>query len=301
MVDLTELRPPVEDGPWPPMTHLPPLRTSPLRGATTWTGLTYAQVPGFRPMVLDLHVPDSGGPAPVVMWVHGGGWAEGDRRLVPLQWGQQRLFQKLVDAGFAVATPDHRLIEEVAPDDMVRDLVAAVRYLRTYAADLRLDGDRLALWGDSAGAHLAALAGLAGSAERPDPHFLGRSGVGRGRTDVSSIIWWYGAADLTVLPDLTESLWRGVDPDAREWLAMAYSPVTHGRADSPPMLIMHGDSDTMSPLDQAVRLHDAARAAGAWSRLVVVPGAEHVFLGADIEAQWQVAIDFLGDTIGPRA
>ena len=261
MVDLTELRPPVEDGPWPPMTHLPPLRTSPLRGATTWTGLTYAQVPGFRPMVLDLHVPDSGGPAPVVMWVHGGGWAEGDRRLVPLQWGQQRLFQKLVDAGFAVATPDHRLIEEVAPDDMVRDLVAAVRYLRTYAADLRLDG----------------------------------------RTDVSSIIWWYGAADLTVLPDLTESLWRGVDPDAREWLAMAYSPVTHVRADSPPMLIMHGDSDKMSPLDQAVRLHDAARAAGAWSRLVVVPGAEHVFLGADIEAQWQVAIDFLGDTIGPRA
>ena len=91
------------------------------------------------------------------------------------------------------------------------------------------------------------------------------------------------------------------DPDAREWLAMAYSPVTHVRADSPPMLIMHGDSDKMSPLDQAVRLHDAARAAGAWSRLVVVPGAEHVFLGADIEAQWQVAIDFLGDTIGPRA
>ena len=297
-VDIRELRAPVEHGPWPPLTHLPPLSFEPLRGARSWTGLTYAQVPGFRPLVLDLHVPLTTRPAPLVMWVHGGGWSEGDRRLVPLQWGQQELFQRLIDAGIAVATPDHRLIGEAAPDDMVRDLVAALRYVRHYALDLGLDVDRVAVWGDSAGAHLASLVGLAGSAARPDPHFLGRLGVGAGRTDVAAIIWWYGASDLTVLPDLTESLWRGVDSEARDWLAMAYSPVSHLRADSPSMLIMHGDQDSLAPLEQATRLHERARAVGARSRLIVVPGADHVFVGADIGVQWQAAIDFLQESLG---
>lgn len=282
------------------MTHLPPLRAEPLTGATSWTGLTYAQDVGFRPMVLDLHVPQRDQLAPVVMWVHGGGWSEGDRRLVPLQWGQQELFQRLVDSGFAVATPDYRLVGEVAPDEMVHDLVAAIRYLRRYAGELGLDPDRVAVWGDSAGAHLVTLAALAGSAPEPDPHFLGDLGVGSGRTDVRAIVWWYGASDLTVLPDLVENLWRGVDPAAREWLAMAYSPVTHVRADSPPMLIMHGDRDSLAPLEQAITLYEKARSLGAPSELVVVPGAEHVFLGTDIGQQWQRAIDFLGGHLGMR-
>ncbi len=294
-VDITELRPPVESGDWPAMTHLPPLHSAPLRGATSWTGVTYAQVPGFRPLVMDLHVPQGISSPPVVVWVHGGGWSEGDRRLVPLQWGQQELFQRVVDAGIALATVDYRLVGEVAPDDMVRDLVAALRYVRHFAADLGIDPERVAIWGESAGAHLAALAGLAGSADRPDPHFLGRLGVGAGRTDVAAIIWWYGVSDLAPLPDLAESLWRGVDSDAREWLAMAYSPVTHLGPTSPPLLIMHGDADGVAPVDQALRFHDRALAVGASSRLVLVPGADHVFLGADLTAQWQVAIDFLAE------
>ena len=111
-MDVRDLRPPVEDGPWPPPAWFPPLDHPPLEGARTWTGLSYAMVDGYRPMVLDLHVPTAVESPPVVMWVHGGGWREGDRRLVPLQWGQQRFFQRLLDAGFAVATPDYRLVAE---------------------------------------------------------------------------------------------------------------------------------------------------------------------------------------------
>ena len=301
-MDIRDLRPPVEDGPWPPLTQLPPMTFEPLARATSWQQLIYAQGGGFRPLLMDVHVPATPRPAPVVLWVHGGGWGEGDRRLVPLQWGQQEFFQQFVDAGIAVATCDYRLIAEAPVEAMVQDIVAAIRYLRRYAGELALDADRVAVWGDSAGSHLSSLAALAGSAPDPDPAILGSQGVGEGRADVTGIVWWYGASDLTVLPELCEFLWATATPEERTTLAERYSPVTHLRADSPPLLIMHGDQDTMAPFDQAVRLHEAAVAVGAPSRLLVVPGAEHAFLGADIRAQWQTGLDFLaGLFAGGRA
>ncbi len=299
-MDIRDLRPPVERGEWPPITHFPPLTRGPLRGAKSWVELSYALVDGFRPLVLDVHVPVSAhpaAPAPVVMWVHGGGWATGDRRHVPLQWGQQRMFERLLDAGFAVATPGYRLVGEAALPVPVHDLAAAMRYLRHYARDLALDPDRVALWGDSAGAHLACLVGLAGSAPTPDPWLMGNVGVGAGRTDVSAIVWWYGASDLTVLPDLAQFLWPGTDDGQRADLARRCSPVTHVRSDSPPLLVMHGDADGIAPVDQAMRLDAAAQAVGARCELVVVAGADHVFDGQAIEPHWDRVIDFLRRTV----
>ncbi|AKU18497.1 hypothetical protein VV02_00255 [Luteipulveratus mongoliensis] len=277
------------------MTHFPPISVGPLAGAESWTGLTYAMVDGYRPMVMDLHVPRGVESAPVVLWVHGGGWATGDRRQVPLQWPQQEMFERLIAAGFAVATPDYRLVREAVLPAAVHDLVAALRYLRRYAAELRLDPNRVGVWGDSAGAHLVALAALAGSAPEPDPWMLGDVGVGAGRADVSAIVYWYGASDLTVLPDLQEFLWPDASDEERAGLAARFSPVGHVRTDSPPILVMHGDQDDIAPLDQAVRLDAAARAIGAPCELDVVEGADHVFLGTPIEPLWDRAVAFLAE------
>ncbi|MFX0539146.1 alpha/beta hydrolase fold domain-containing protein [Ornithinimicrobium sp. Y1847] len=292
-MDITELRPPVEDGPWPPITHFPPLDYPPLQRARSWTGLTYALVDGYRPLVLDVHVPEGVEAAPVVLWVHGGGWVSGDRRHVPLQWGQHRMFQEMIDAGLAVATADHRLLGEAPVEAAVHDLVAAIRYLRCYGEALRIDPDRVGLLGDSAGAHLAAMAGLVGSHPEPDPTLLGDLGVGGGRADVRAIVWWYGASDLTRTPALMEMMWPGESGQRRLNLARRLSPVTHLRSDSPPLLLMHGDRDSVAPVQEAQVFHAAAQAAGALSELVIVPGAEHVFLGAEIEPLWGHAIAFL--------
>ncbi len=274
------------------------MTAGPLAGARSWTGLTYALIDGHRPLVIDVHVPVGVEAAPVVLWVHGGGWATGDRRHTPLQWGQQRMFERLIAAGIAVATPDYRLTAEAALPAPVHDLIAAVRYLRHYAGELRIDPDRVGAWGDSAGAHLVTLAGLAGSAPIPDPWLVGDLGVGSGRTDVRAIVYWYGASDLSVLPDLQEFLWPYAAPAARADLARRCSPVTLVRPDSPPLLVMHGDRDTLAPLDQAVRLAGAADAVGAPCELVVVDGAEHVFVGDPIEPHWDRAIAFLGRHLG---
>lgn len=292
-MDVRDLRPPVEDGPWPPLTHLPPLDHPPLRDARTWTGLTYAIVGGYRPMVLDLHVPTGVDSPPVVMWVHGGGWREGDRRLGPLQWEQQGLFQRVLDAGLALATPDYRLVAESSLPGPVHDVVAAVRYLRRYAAQLGVDATRLGLWGDSAGGHLATVAGLAAGHAAPDGWLLGATGVGDGPADVSAVVSWYGASDLTLDPSLVADLWPDTSTDEREELARRVSPVHLVRADSPPMLLMHGDADSISPVEQSVRLHEAALRVGARCELEVAPGSEHVFHGEPVETYWDRAITFL--------
>lgn len=297
-MDVRDLRPPVEDGPWAPRTYYPPLDHPPLAGARTWTGLTYAMVDGYRPMVLDLHVPVGTERPPVVLWVHGGGWREGDRRLVPLQWGQQRLFQRILDAGLAVATLDYRLLSESRLPGPVHDVVAAVRYLRWYADTLGVDSSRLALWGESAGAHLAAVVALAAGHPHPDQWLLGATGVGTGRADVTALAGWYGAYDLTLEPPLVAMLWPDTSAYEREELARRLSPVSMVRADSPPMLLLHGQADTMAPVDQSVRLHEAALAVGARSVLEVSPGSEHVFHGEPVEPHWDRTIAFLGQHLG---
>lgn len=298
-MDVRDLRPPVEDGPWPQATHYPPLDHPPLSRARTWTGLTYAIVDGFRPMVLDLHVPTGVESPPVVMWVHGGGWSEGDRRLVPLQWGQQGLFQRILDAGLAVATPDYRLLAESRLPGPVHDLVGAVRYLSRYAGELGVDATRLGLWGDSAGGHLVSVAGLAAAHQAPDTWLLGATGVGDGPATVDAIVSWYGASDLTLDPGLVARLWWDAGTSEREELARRLSPVHLVRADSPPLLLMHGDADSISPVEQSVRMHEAARRVGARCELEIAPGSEHVFHGEPIEPYWDRAISFLQEHLLP--
>lgn len=292
-MDLRDLRPPVEDGPWPPPSHMPPLDHPPHEGARSWTGLTYGLVDGYRPMVMDLHVPLAGPPSGVVMWVHGGGWRAGDRRLVPLQWGQHRLFQALLDAGLAVATLDYRLVAESSLPGPVHDIVAAIRYLRRYADELGVDGGRIGLWGESAGAHLAAVVALAASQPAPDPWLLGATGVGTGPATVSALVGWYGVYDLTLDPGLVAALWPDTGTQEREELARRVSPAHLVHPGAPPMLLMHGESDSLAPADQSVRLHAAAGAHGVSSQLELYPGAEHVFHGEPIEPYWARAIDFL--------
>ncbi|MFT4084151.1 MAG: alpha/beta hydrolase [Nocardioides sp.] len=116
---------------------------------------------GHRPLFLDLHVPRphaSGTTAPLIVWVHGGGWVAGSRRRFPVGIEKAHLLERTLVAGFAVARIDYRLLAEAPFPSAVEDVIAAVEWLIEHAERLGLDGSRVALWGESAGAHLALLA-----------------------------------------------------------------------------------------------------------------------------------------------
>src|ERR1700744_4677534 len=104
-------------------------------GAVSHLELAYATPPGFRPLVLDLHVPQSpdGAAVPVVIYAHGGGVFGGTRALGPWAF--------LLAAGYAVASVDSRLSGECTFPDPIHDLAAAVRWTRAHADEYGLDPD----------------------------------------------------------------------------------------------------------------------------------------------------------------
>jgi acetyl esterase/lipase len=273
-------------------------------GALHYSGLTYAVAFGFRPLQLDLWVPPTSAPAPLVVWIHGGGFMFGDRRYLPETLRPNQLFDALLDAGLAVATIDYRHALEVPFPAQLHDAKAAVRYLRAHADGLGISTERIGVAGESAGGHLAALVGLTGS--RAD--LEGTHGVVGPSSAVDVVVDWYGLADLSTMPRRIpppeiaaklppeigtppeEHLTRGLEGPA---LADA-SPITHVSAEAPPFLLVHGTADWLVPFAQSEQLHAALTAAGVSSRLEPVEGAMHIFDGHDdIDGIVRLSVDYL--------
>lgn len=173
----------------------------------------YAVRPGYRPLLLDLYLPEVAG-APVVLFVHGGGWRVGDRAVFCPTWRDwsPQPFARLVEAGFAVASVDYRLSGEALFPAQLDDVMAALHWLRIRSQELGIDTGRVVAWGESAGAHLAALLGLTES-----PAVVG-------------VVDWYGPTDLLTMA-------AGADAsDSREALLLGASPLSvpeRARAASP--------------------------------------------------------------------
>ena len=105
--------------------------------------VAYSAPPGFRPLELDLYTP-ADGPAPVIVFVHGGGWRLGTRAVFVPTWRDWRPspFHRLVRAGFAVASIDYRLSGEAVFPAQLEDVHASVRWLRGRAGELGVDASR---------------------------------------------------------------------------------------------------------------------------------------------------------------
>jgi acetyl esterase/lipase len=284
----------------PPPAHeapLPPPREAG-DGVSVLAGVPYAALPGARPLELDLYQPAER-PAPVVVFVHGGGWRLGSRHSAGPAYSGTSPFEAVARAGVAVASVDHRLSGEARWPAPLHDVKAAVRWLRNRAGELGVDPGRVYAWGESAGGHLAALLGL--TADRPE--LEGDVGVTGPSSAVGAVAAWYAPSDL---PALAADL--GTDPvaaDTREAqllgaplptvpdLAAEASPVTHVSPGAPPFLLLHGRADRFIPCVQSERLRDALQGAGAPVEFTGYDGADHMWLGSPAAAD-----DALVRTIG---
>ena len=258
---------------------------SEIAGVTSHLGIEYAQIPGFRPLELDLYLTASpAGPVPVVVHVHGGGWRRGSRRH-PLPALGDGFYQGLAASGIAVAAVDYRLSGEARYPAAVDDVRAAVAWARSALPGYGVTPGPLVLWGDSAGGHLALLTALTGTGlTGTQLDNTGLDNTGLGNTGVDGVVAWFPVTDLTAMPGddpgTREALFLGAPPSRVPDLARAASPITHVHAGAPPVLLMHGDSDTMVPADQSIRLAAALTDAGATATLELVPGASHFWDGA---------------------
>lgn len=169
--------------------------------------------------------------APLVVFVHGGGWKRGDKRMMD---GSAKL-EHWQSLGYAVASVNYRLVPDNTVEDQGADVASAVAYLKNNAARLGFDAKRIALVGHSAGAHLVALIGT-------DPSYFRAAGLAPG--DVAGIVPLDGACydvpyQLSIGSPLMDRTYRqafGTDPARQRKL----SPTMHAASpNAPEFLILH--------------------------------------------------------------
>jgi acetyl esterase/lipase len=208
---------------------------------------------------MDIHYPASGGPWPVLVFVHGGGWSEGDKADVDAS---------PTAAGFLVASINYRMYPDHRFPAMIEDVKCAIRFLRAHASQYNLDPQRIGLIGHSAGGHLVALAGLADASAGWDVgQYLEQS------SRVQAVVDIAGPSDLSrPFPDWVNELLQGVfGPDQ----LVSGSPVTYASPDDPPFLIIHGDADPLVPVEQAYLLQEALLNANIPVELLIVQNGGH--------------------------
>ncbi|MBX7097065.1 MAG: alpha/beta hydrolase [Myxococcaceae bacterium] len=272
-------------------------------GFTRFPGLSYA--PGAA-HGMDLTVPSGAGPFPLVLYIHGGAWLEGDRSEA------QPLVDRQARRGYAVASIDYRLTPVAKFPAQIQDVKAAVRWLRAHAGQYHLDPARFASWGASAGGHLAMLVGTSGRVTALEDLSQGNPAES---SAVQAVVDWYGPTDFLQMDaqtvagcasqnhdaaDSPESKLVGCQIQSCPQKVAAANPITYVDPADPPMLLMHGAKDCTVPTPQAGLMDAALKAKGVGSTLVIVSGLGHDFDGMrSSSTRMQQIDDFLDRTLYP--
>lgn len=238
---------------------------TPAGGVTSESDLAYGPLPRQR---FDLHLPANLAPgAPLLVFIYGGGWRTGERADFAF------VGRPLAQLGCLVAVPDYRLWPDSRFPDFVEDTALAVRVLAA-----REPGRRLVLMGHSAGAFNAACVAL-------DPRWGARQHVG-------GFIGLAGPYDFGAWEVSPPAIFSG----APQVLA---APAPLERGVTPPLLLLHGEADTIVRPRHSLMLAERARAAGVPVRLVTYPGMGHIgvlsALSAPVRALGLEGGDVLGE------
>lgn len=260
------------------------LQTAQAQTYTTYANLSYVNDGNVRHR-LDLYVPNNAtAPIPLIVWIHGGGWQNGDKSLNPN--GHQLRYAR---NGYAVASINYRLSGEAIFPAQINDSKAAIRWLRANAAQYNLDVTRFGVWGSSAGGHLAALVGTSGDVTDLEGAVGGNLQYS---SRVQAVVDWYGPTDFLQMdaqlksqagcgngnhdsPASAESMLVGCAIQSCPQTVQRANSMTYASADDPPFFIQHGTADCAVPTAQSAILHSLFQARGHDSAFVPVQGEGH--------------------------
>ncbi len=216
----------------------------------------YAQR-GEVELLADIHVPASAKVSPAIVLVHGGSWARGNRRRM------ERIAAEAVKRGFVAVNIEYRLAPEHRYPAQLEDVLAAVCWVRRNADRLRIDPQRIAVWGYSAGAHLSVLAASRPEAASPNddcPSDLAR---------VQACILGSTPADLRRFGDVRSVRhFLGGSPSEIAEVYEDASPILAVDAQNPPTFLYHGRADWVVDIEHSRELRSALEAAGVPVQLV---------------------------------
>ncbi|HEY7781352.1 MAG TPA: alpha/beta hydrolase [Ktedonobacterales bacterium] len=269
--------------------------TSTAAGLTIRRDVPYAQA-GGETLRLDAYLPQrTTGARPAVIFIHGGGWSQGDKRF----WGPEA--REIAQLGWVAFSINYRLDAPSPYPAEIEDVRAAISWVRAHAGNYAIDPARLALVGDSAGANLALLAAVEGA---------GPLDTG---TRVRAAVSWSAPTDLAALARAATTCapagcthdsrfdevehYIGCDPTACPNRYAAASPTSDVDPSDPPIFLANSDQEVI-PLAQAQEMADRLRTAGVPYQLDIIPGTRHALDYTSVA--WPPTVAFLrlylGDT-----
>ncbi|MBI1903580.1 MAG: alpha/beta hydrolase [Planctomycetia bacterium] len=236
---------------------------------------------------LDVYRPkaESKAPRPVVVWIHGGGWRGGNKSS-----GLVRLAPMVASGEYVGVSVAYRLSDVAKWPAQIHDCKAAIRWIRASATTLKIDPDRIGVWGSSAGGHLVSLLGTSGDVKELE----GENGSAGYSSRVACVVDFCGPSDFLAFakdsqrmrqPDSPVALLFGGPVSEKQDAARQASPATHVSQDDPPFFIVHGTADNTVPLAQAELFYAALQKAKVESKLRKIEGGGHGIGGDEIHAE----------------
>ncbi len=203
-----------------------------------------------------------------LLLIHGGAWFQGDRSQLR---GYGILLGRL---GYVVVSTEYRLSGEHKWPAQLHDVKACLRFMRSQSAELGIDPDKISVWGNSAGGHLALLlAATAGVRE-----LEGEGGHANMPTHVEACIAFYPPVLLGPQNRKDGTIPALFDVDASAEVIAQASPLHHVKdASFPPTLLIHGNRDQLVPVSASLEMYEALSRAGARAELHVFSDAPHAF------------------------
>jgi len=272
-----------------------------------WLDVAYATK--SQAQKLDIYIPDEGeGPFPVILSIHGGAFKSGDKgdgQVIPMLEGIKR--------GYAVVSINYRLSGEAIFPAQIYDVKAAVRWIRANAKQFKLNPEKIAAWGGSAGGHLASMVGTSGDVKELEDLSQGNPNQS---SRVQAVVDWFGPTDflkmdaqlkeskvsnpqIHSIPDSPESELIGKNlVDAPE-LVKAANPETYITKDDPPFFIQHGLIDHLVPYQQSVNLANKLEQVIGKEKVIIelLPGTDHGGPNYETEQNINKVFAFLNKTI----
>lgn len=280
-------------------------------------------------LLMDVYTPRDPRVDAAVIWVAAGGWRtrpELRRNLLSEAGSKVQLPRWLLDAGYVVFAVSHSTQPRYSIDDLRDDIPRAVRFIRHNAARFRIDPGRIGVAGSSSAGHVSLLTAAA-PPQIDDP----ADAVDEESSRVQAAVAYYGPTDLlnygaegvtaqthlnkyflqtqghefngpfdfSRFDESRSGLEAITNADERHEILRRNSPIQYVNANTPPILMVHGDADPVVPLQQSTTMAASLQQAGVPHKLIVVPDLPHAWPEPPEDGRAEV-VDWFGRYLGPE-